>query len=150
MTSWKQVTGKLLKLGSSPGAQSRWGWGPLSVWILMGQKGTWGHTGLPTAPANYSLFLCGPFEFSICDDYFRQITTFKWETCDGKLAPVMTGGILTVLWQFEANVGSTVQTKAIFQSMPCTFRTSALSLCVSLMVLTVCYLASLQVFCCFV
>lgn len=32
---------------------------------------------LPTAPANYSLFLCGLFELSICDGYSSQITTFK-------------------------------------------------------------------------
>lgn len=32
---------------------------------------------LPTAPENYSLFLCGPFEHSICDGYSSQISIFK-------------------------------------------------------------------------
>lgn len=45
MISCKQVTAKLLKLSSSPGAQSRWGWGLPSVCILLGQKGTWRHQG---------------------------------------------------------------------------------------------------------
>lgn len=53
---------------------------------------------LPTAPVNYSLFLCGPFELSICDGYFTQIPTIQVrKTCDQKLGPVTTGWILTVL-----------------------------------------------------
>lgn len=79
MISCKQVTAKLLNLSSSPGAQSRWGWRLPSVCILLGTERHMETPRLPTPPVNYSLFLCGPFELSICDGYFSQIPTFKWE-----------------------------------------------------------------------
>lgn len=68
---------KVIKARLKPGSAEQMG---LGAALCVHPAGTERHMetpGLPTAPANYSLFLCGPFELSICDGYFSHITTFK-------------------------------------------------------------------------